>query len=267
MWQTEPAPASFTAFGVPSLADHETHFAVHIPWLMGLIGTRSVDKEIPGIDQLVEKAEGRIRNGLVAYDALERLKVNHADTAARTTFDANSKDLGYSLLLKQFVEDPRQATAGQIKDAAWSVVPSVPWLFFSFRLMVGCAFVLLAVFAISLWHTIREEEAPRWLFSMAVLAMPLPWIAVEVGWFVAEFGRQPWIIEGVLPTFLATSQLGIYNLLISIAGFTLVYGVLAIIEVRLMLAAIRRGPEAADVVEGWSSAAPNDALPLLQPGE
>jgi cytochrome d ubiquinol oxidase subunit I len=267
MWQTEPAPASFTAFGVPSLADHETHFAVHIPWLMGLIGTRSVDKEIPGIDQLVEKAEGRIRNGLVAYDALERLKVNHADTAARTTFDANSKDLGYSLLLKQFVEDPRQATAGQIKDAAWSVVPSVPWLFFSFRLMVGCAFVLLAVFAISLWHTIREEEAPRWLFSMAVLAMPLPWIAVEVGWFVAEFGRQPWIIEGVLPTFLATSQLGIYNLLISIAGFTLVYGVLAIIEVRLMLAAIRRGPEVADVVEGWSPGAPNDALPLLQPGE
>src|SRR5690606_32447963 len=69
MWETEPAPASFTAFGIPSQTDHETHFAVRIPWVMGLIGTRSIDKEIPGIDQLVAHAEQRIRNGLVAYGA------------------------------------------------------------------------------------------------------------------------------------------------------------------------------------------------------
>src|SRR5690606_2677900 len=113
-------------------------------------------------------------------------------------------DLGYALLLKRFVDDPRQATDQQIRDAAWSTVPQVPLLFFAFRLMVLCAFLLLAVFGLSLWYTIREEEAPRWLLRVAVLAMPLPWIAAEVGWFVAEFGRQPWVIEGVLPTFLAT---------------------------------------------------------------
>jgi cytochrome d ubiquinol oxidase subunit I len=242
MWETEPAPASFTAFGVPSMSDRTTRFAVRIPWVMGLIGTRSIDKEIPGIFELVQRAEGRIRNGLTAYDALEKLKVNHGDAVARASFDATSKDLGYALLLKRYIDDPRQANDDQIKQAAWSTVPEVPAIFFTFRMMVLCAFLLLAVFAISLWHTMRETPAPRWLLCIALIAMPLPWLAAELGWFVSEFGRQPWIIEGTLPTFLATSELGIPDLLITILGFTLVYGVLAVIEVKLMLQAIAKGP-------------------------
>jgi cytochrome d ubiquinol oxidase subunit I len=263
MWETEPAPASFTAFGIPSQSDHETHFAIRIPWVMGIIGTRSLDKQIAGIDELVTHAETRIRNGITAYDALEKIKADRNDTAARAAFDASSKDLGYALLLKRYLPDPRQASEQQIKDAAWSTVPYVPLLFFGFRLMVACGFVLAALFALSLWRTSRETEAPRWLLRAALLAIPLPWIAVEVGWFVAEFGRQPWIIDGVLPTFLATSELGVTDLLLTIAGFTLVYGVLAVIEVKLMLAAIRKGPEIANVIDDLR---PN-ADPALQPAE
>ena len=73
-------------------------------------------------------------------------------------------------------------------------------------------------------------------------AIPLPWIAAELGWVVAEMGRQPWAIDGVLPTFLATSSLGRTELWITLVGFTALYGGLAVIEVRLMLAAIRHGP-------------------------
>ncbi|MBN9222659.1 MAG: cytochrome ubiquinol oxidase subunit I [Mesorhizobium sp.] len=263
MWETEPAPAPFTAFGIPSQRDRETHFAIRIPWVMGIIGTRSVDKQIDGIDELVAHAETRIHNGMGAYDALEKIKADRNDTVARAAFEASSRDLGYALLLKQYLADPRQASEQQIKDAAWSTVPYVPLLFFSFRLMVACGFALAALFAVSLWHTTRETEAPRWLFRAALFAMPLPWIAIEVGWFVAEFGRQPWIIDGVLPTFLATSELGVTDLLLTIAGFTLVYGVLAVIEVRLMLAAIRKGPEIASVIDDLR---PN-ADPALQPAE
>ncbi|RWB76178.1 MAG: cytochrome bd-I ubiquinol oxidase subunit CydA [Mesorhizobium sp.] len=263
MWETEPAPASFTAFGIPSQTDHETRFAIRIPWVMGIIGTRSLDKQIAGIDELVAHAQARIRNGIVAYDALEKIKADRNDSAARAVFDASSKDLGYALLLKRYLPDPRQASEQQIKDAAWSTVPYVPLLFFGFRLMVACGFVLAALFALSLWHTSRESEAPRWLFRAALIAMPLPWIAVEVGWFVAEFGRQPWIIDGVLPTFLATSELGVSELLLTIAGFTLVYGVLAVIEVRLMLAAIRKGPEVAQVIDDLRPG----AGPALHPAE
>jgi len=263
MWETEPAPASFTAFGIPSQSDRETHFAIRIPWVMGIIGTRSIDRQIAGIDDLVARAEMRIRNGIVAYDALEKIKADRTDTAARAAFDASSGDLGYALLLKRYLPDPRQASEQQIKDAAWSTVPYVPLLFFGFRLMVACGFVLAALFAVSLWHTTRETEAPRWLFRAALIAMPLPWIAIEVGWFVAEFGRQPWIIDGVLPTFLATSELGVTDLALTICGFTLVYGVLAIIEVKLMLAAIRKGPEVVSLIDDLR---PN-AEPALQPAE
>jgi cytochrome bd ubiquinol oxidase subunit I len=244
MWKTEPAPASFTAFGIPSMKDRTTHYEISIPWVMGLIGTRSIDQQIPGIFDLVHSTEDKIRSGLVAYDALQTLKKNHADPAARASFEKTRDALGYALLLKRYIDDPRQATPAQIEEAAWSTVPSVPWIFFTFRFMVLFGLALLAVFLVSLWFTMREAEAPRWWLRLAFWALPLPWLAIELGWFVAEFGRQPWIIDGVLPTFLATSELGVGDLVLTIIGFTVVYGVLAVIEVTLMLHAIAKGPDA-----------------------
>jgi cytochrome d ubiquinol oxidase subunit I len=267
MWQTEPAPASFTLFGIPDMQAHVTHDAVDIPWVMGLIGTRSIDEQIPGIFDLVKKAEANISDGLVAYDALEKLKKNHSDAAARAAFEKTRGDLGYALLLKRYVDNPSQATPEQIHDAAWSTVPSVPSIFFTFRFMVVFGFVLLAVFLISLWYTMREAEAPRWLFRLALCAFPLPWLAAELGWFVAEFGRQPWIIDGVLPTFLATSELGVYNLVLTIVGFTAVYGVLAVIECSLMLQAIKKGPDAVSDMGSFSQFTTTTGAGAVAPAE
>jgi len=81
--------------------------------------------------------------------------------------------------------------------------------------------------------------------------MPAPWIAIECGWFVAEYGRQPWAVDGVLPTFYAASGLALHEILTTLAVFTLTYTVLLIIEVKLMLKTIRTGPA--------------DILPSLQP--
>lgn len=267
MWHTEPAPAHFTAFGVPDMAGRKTHFAIEIPWVMGLIGTRSFDQKIPGISELVEKAEQRVRNGLSAYRALEQIKANRNDAAAKTEFAKTSADLGHALLLKQFVEDPLKATPQQIKDAAWSTVPGVPSIFFTFRFMVLFAFVLLGVFLLAAWYTTRETPVPRWLLWIAFCSLPLPWLAAELGWFVAEYGRQPWIIDSVLPTFLATSELGVADLIITITGFTLVYGVLAVIEVRLMLAAIQKGPDAFLESAGAFGLPTGQAGPVLTPAE
>ena len=76
------------------------------------------------------------------------------------------------------------------------------------------------------------------------VSLPLPWLACEVGWVVAEFGRQPWVVEGELPTFLAASTLPIQDLWISIGGFVFFYSLLAVIELYLMVKYIRLGPEA-----------------------
>jgi cytochrome d ubiquinol oxidase subunit I len=198
---------------------------------------------------------------------LQKLKKNHGDSAARAVFDRTRGDLGYALLLKRYIESPLQATPEQIHDAAWSTVPSVPSIFFTFRFMVLIGFALLAVFLISLWYTMREAEAPRWLFRIALCAFPLPWLAAELGWFVAEFGRQPWIIDGVLPTFLATSELGVFNLILTIVGFTAVYGVLAVIECTLMLQAIRKGPDAVSEMGSFGQLAKTSDAGAIVPAE
>jgi cytochrome d ubiquinol oxidase subunit I len=254
MWKTEPAPAAFTLFGIPDQKARETHYAIHIPWVMGLIGTRSLTTEIPGIEELVEHAEERIRNGIIAYDALQKIREAGSDDAiapdVRQAFEDHGQQLGYALLLKRYVDDPRTASEQQIKDASWDTVPGVLPLFWAFRIMVG-----LGMFFIVLTGTFFVLSARRsldrypWLLRVAVFSIPLPWVAAEMGWIVAEFGRQPWIIEGVLPTAAAVSDLGIGTVLFTIAGFVVIYTVLFIIEMGLMIQAIKKGPEPDDEPE------------------
>ncbi|WP_367716530.1 cytochrome ubiquinol oxidase subunit I [Nitratireductor sp. GISD-1A_MAKvit] len=248
MWETEPAPASFTAFGFPDQEARETHYAVHIPWVMGIIATRSLDTQIPGIDELVEHAEERIRNGIVAYDALQKIRAAGSTDAisddVRTAFEESGSDLGYALLLKPYLDDPREATDAQITQAANDTVPNVPTLFWTFRIMVGLGFFFILLMGVFFYLSARHRlDRYPFLLRIAVFAIPLPWIAAECGWIVAEFGRQPWIIEGVLPTAVAVSNLGASTVLMTIVGFSLIYTVLFIVEMTLMLRAIRKGPE------------------------
>jgi cytochrome bd ubiquinol oxidase subunit I len=85
-------------------------------------------------------------------------------------------------------------------------------------------------------------DQKRWLLRLAVWGIPLPWIAAETGWFVAEFGRQPWTISGILPTHMSVSSISAEQLWFSISGFILFYTVLLIIELYLMLKYVRLGP-------------------------
>ncbi|WP_323455242.1 cytochrome ubiquinol oxidase subunit I, partial [Rhizobium sp. TBD182] len=248
MWETEPAPAPFTAIGFPDQEARETHFAVKIPWVMGLIGTRSLDTEIPGINDLVELAKTRIRDGIKAYDALMQIRATgkgaELPEEVRGTFAELGHELGYALLLKRYVDDPRQATEEQIAKAAADTIPHVPTLFWAFRIMVGLGmfFILLTATFFYLSARRRLDHYP-FLLKVAVFAIPLPWIAAEMGWVVAEFGRQPWIIEGVLPTAAAVSSLSASTVLITLLCFIAIYTVLFIVEMGLMLKAIRKGPD------------------------
>ena len=256
MWETEQAPASFTAFGMPSVADRKTHYAIHIPWVMGVIGTRSFDKVLPGIGDLVEHARERIGNGLVAYRAMQVLQRNRDDVEARKTFEAHKQDLGYALLLRRHLDDPSQATPEDIRRAADSTIPNVPVLFWSFRLMVGCGMYFIALFAFSFWlSATRRLDRHRWYLKMALWSLPLPWLAIELGWIVAEYGRQPWAIEGVLPTALGVSSVSAGQVLVSLTGFIVFYSVLAVIDAFLMFRYARRGPDGLGMWPGNSSAA------------
>jgi cytochrome bd-type quinol oxidase subunit 1 len=121
-WHTQPAPASFTLFGIPDLAARKTHAAVKVPWLLGLIATRSIDRQVPGIFDLVEHVKGRVESGMQAHAALQALRADKTDAAARSAFEAHRADLGYGLLLLRYTSNPATATPEQVERAAWSTV-------------------------------------------------------------------------------------------------------------------------------------------------
>jgi len=243
MWKTEPAPAGLTLFGIPDEEQRVTHAEVKIPWVMGLIGTRSTDKVIPGIDELELRIAARIERGITAVKALEALRKSPKDAALLAQFNAVKADLGYGLLLKKYSADVALATPEMKRRAVDDAIPRVAPMFWSFRIMVLCGVLMLALMVVAFWSSARNRIEQRpWLLKWALWSIPLPWVAAEMGWVVAEYGRQPWTIHGVLPTHLSTSALNASDVAISLAGFVTFYTLLLVAELYLMFKYARLGP-------------------------
>ncbi|TYC63254.1 cytochrome bd-I ubiquinol oxidase subunit CydA [Rhodobacterales bacterium] len=262
MWDTEKAPASFNLIALPDMEARENVFAIEVPYVMGLIATRSLDTVIPGIKDLVEQSKGRIRDGIIAWEALQQIRANPNDVPAdvRTAFDQNFESLGYAYLLKPFTDDIAGATDEQIDTAAWSTVPEVLPMFYAFRIMVACGMFFILITTVFFYYSSTGkldelQENRRWLLHVAVWSIPLPWIACEMGWFVAEYGRQPWIIESMLPTSAAVSDLSVTEVLLTLAGFVALYSTLLVVEIALMLKFIKIGPD---------DGTPEDLLPTAK---
>jgi cytochrome d ubiquinol oxidase subunit I len=242
MWETEPAPAGFYLFGLPDSADRSVRYGIKIPWVLGIIATRSFNQQVPGINDLVADNEARIRSGLMAYDALDRLRRDRSDPQAATQLRDRAADLGYALLLKRYVADPRTADGAVIAKAAADTIPNVAVLFWCFRTMVGLGFYFIALFAVIFWDATHRNFSRMWLLRLSLLSLPLPWVAAELGWVVAEYGRQPWAIDGVLPTFLAASSVSAAHILFTLAGFVLFYSSLLVVDLILMGKYVSMGP-------------------------
>ena len=242
-WETEEPPAAFTLFGLPNDETMQTDYAVKIPYVMGIIATRSFTEEVTGIKDLKLEHEERIRNGQIAYDLLQKLRNGDDSSYTRNAFEEVKGDLGYGLLLKRYVDNPMLATEAQIKMAVDDTIPKVAPLFWSFRIMVGCGFLMLLIFALAFWQSTKHQQTERrWLLKMALFGIPLPWIAAECGWFVAEYGRQPWAIAEILPTSMGVSTVSAGDVWFSLIAICLFYTVLLVVEMFLMLRFARLGP-------------------------
>lgn len=242
-WETHPAPAAFTLIGIPNRDDMTTEYAIKIPYALGLIATRSTTEEVTGIKDLIEEHEVRIRNGMVAYGLLQQLRNGEATDEIRAAFNEAKVDLGYGLLLQRYTANIVDATDAQIRMAAEDTIPAVGPMFWAFRIMVAAGFWMLLLFALSFYYTARRNAWNKpWLLKAALFTLPVPWIASESGWFVAEFGRQPWAVGEILPTFSAVSVLTVNEIILSLSLFILFYTILAAIEIFLMQHFIRKGP-------------------------
>ena len=109
--------------------------------------------------------------------------------------------------------------------------------------MVCSGIVMLGLFILAFYFNARRQiQDKRWLLKAILFALPLPWIAIETGWFVAEVGRQPWAISEILPTFMATSNHEASSVAMTMIAFILIYIVMFILEMWLMIKFAKQGP-------------------------
>ena len=242
-WETEPPPSHFTLFGFPNQKEQKTDAEIKIPWVGGIIVTRSISTPVPGVKDLIAESEERIRSGMIAYETLEKLRDGDRSAQNKVEFDRHKENLGYGLLLKRYTPKVSDATDQQIKQAALDTIPNVASMFWSFRIMVGLGFYMLALIALSFYYCAKRVfDQKRWFLKLLFFSLPIPWIAIELGWFVAEYGRQPWTIGGVLPTYLSTSTLTIGDIIGTLVVVIALYTLFLIVEIFLMTKFIRQGP-------------------------
>ncbi len=247
-WRTEKPPAAFNLLAWPDSDLRDNRFALRIPYLLTPLVTHTLTRPVAGVEQLVDSNEARVRSGLQALQAMHVLGTDPANAEARKLWDDHRADLGFGLLaLRHAPEgDPARLGQAQIRQAALDSIPDVPLVFWSFRLMVAFALLLLAYFVLAWMFSLRlQVQRQRWLLRIAPWMVALPLLASECGWLTAEVGRQPWTVHEMLPTWISASAHGRGELLVSLAVFTALYASLLVPAVWLQLRIIRQGPQPA----------------------
>ena len=216
---------------------------VEVPGVLSILATHDIDGYVPGIDDLLSgytdekgvsylSAQEKIEKGRLALQAFKEYRTwKDSDPAkaaeARRVLDANVDYFGYGYI-----------------DAPEELVPNVPLVYWSFRAMVGLgSFLLVLMFAV-LWAERKGRMAEMtWLQHVALWSIPLVYLAGQAGWIVAEVGRQPWVIEGLLPTKAAVSSVSVGAVQTTFFLFVAIFTLFLAIEIRIMLKAIQKGPE------------------------
>ena len=216
---------------------------IGIPKMLSILATHKIDGYVPGINDIlngytdndgnvVPSVAEKMAMGRKALDALAEyrsLKDTDPDAAAaaKAVMEENVRYMGYGHLEKP--ED---------------VIPPVGVVFWAFRFMIGLGMLLALVSLLTLWFAWKEKlPKMRWLLWIAIWCIPLVYICGQCGWIVAEVGRQPWTIQGLLPVNVAISSLGAGAVKTTFFVFLAVFALFLAIEIRIMLSAIRKGPE------------------------
>ncbi len=214
------ALADYKAGPDPKLVEQlETDYALKLAQLEGL--KEGADQEATSLAQAaLAEIEGQL--------SFEKSKSQFN----KDLFDEHYRYMGYGHL-------------DQHPEGEEAIIPHVPMVFYSFRIMVIVGALLIVFFAVVLFLSIKNKlESKKGLLRIAIWAFPITFISSMAGWIVAELGRQPWTIQGLLPTFKSTSNISVEAVLLTFWLFAAILTVLVIAEVKIMLTAIKRGPEA-----------------------
>ena len=241
--------APFTLIGLtctdpqlPSERMKTVKYGITIPKLLSFLGYHDFDAYVPGIQNIMDgytsedgkvypSIEQRMANGRLAIDALKTYKqaVKDKDDALASqslqTLRANFRDFGYGYL-----------------NSPYDTIPPVPLVFYSFRLMVGLGMLFVLLFICSWWYAKKRKfEKFKFIPYLAIACVPLAYIASQCGWIVAEVGRQPWVVQNLMPTNVAITRIASGWVVTTFWMFAILFTLLLIAEIGIMFTQIRKG--------------------------
>lgn len=215
---------------------------VEIPGMLSFLGTHDFDGYIPGINDILEgytnndgevvpSVKEKMERGRIALNAFQTYRLNReTDSAkaaeARVILDENMEYFGYG-----YIDDPQE------------IVPPTDILFWSFRFMIGFGCLGLLVLLLALWFAWKDTlENKKWFYRLSFLAIPCIYLAGELGWMVAEIGRQPWTIQDLLPLKAAVSGIEASSVMTTFFIFLAVFAFFLIVEIKIMIKTVKAGP-------------------------
>ena len=216
---------------------------VEIPGMLSILATHNIDGYVPGINNMLDgyttpegetfpSAEKKMESGKKAIEAFKTYRANkdkdpHTAMQARKVLQENIAHFGYGYI-----------------QSRNELVPPVRLLYWAFSVMVGLGGYLFLLMVAVLWAERKKRLAEmKWLLRIALLSTPLVYLAGQAGWIVAEVGRQPWTIEGLLPVKAAVSSVSVAAVQTTFFIFVAIFTLFLLIEIRILLKAIQKGPE------------------------
>ena len=220
-------------------------FRIEIPSMLSFLAERDANAYVPGITNIIEGGYQQ-KDGTIALSAAEKIERGKTAIGALAAYRAaksagNEEDA--QVAYKVLQENIPYFGYGYIKDVN-QLVPNVPLNFYAFRVMVILGGYFILFFIVVLFFIYKKDLSKmRWMHWVALLTIPLAYIAGQAGWVVAECGRQPWAIRDLLPTSAAISKLDVGSVQTTFFIFLFLFTVMLIAEIGIMIRAIKKGPE------------------------
>ena len=220
---------------------------IEIPNILSYMAFLDWNAFVPGVNDLINgnekygyiSATEKIERGKLAISKLKAFK-----DAKKDGDQTLANSLKTELTSADFQQNYFKYFGYGYFDDPQDLIPNIPLTFYSFHLMVVLGFFFVLMFVLSLIYILKGTlDQKRWFMRLAIISIPLAYVASQAGWIVAEAGRQPWVVQDLMPTMAAVTRISAGSVKVTFWLFGVLFTVLLIAELKIMFRQIKIGPK------------------------